>query len=71
VVFDHAPKGMLASLPIGFKKLGFATHDFFDQIADSIKGHQDYKQTQQQQLSHLLNNCVACHKVYKIDFVSN
>jgi len=68
MVIGHAPKGMLASLPIGFKKLGFATHDLFDEITDSIRVHQNFKQTQQQ-LGRLLNNCVACHKSYKIKVI--
>ena len=68
VVIDHAPKGMLASLPLGFKKLGFATHDLFDEIADSIHINKNFNQTHSQ-LSKLLNNCVACHKAYKIQVV--
>ena len=68
LVIDHAPKGMLASLPIGFKELGFATHDLFDEIADSIQVNKNVKQTHSQ-LGKLLNNCVACHKLYKIQVV--
>ena len=56
-VIDHAPKGMMASLPIGFKKLGFATHDLFDEIADSIQVNKSFDQTHSQ-LGKLLNNCV-------------
>ncbi len=68
LVIDHAPKGMMASLPIGFKKLGFATHDLFDEIADSIHVNKNFSQTHSQ-LGKLLNNCVACHKAYKIQVV--
>ena len=67
-VIDHAPKGMMASLPVGFKKLGFATHDLFDEIADSIQVNKNFDRTHSQ-LGKLLNNCVACHKAYKIQIV--
>ncbi len=70
LVIAHAPKGMMANLPLSFKKLGFATHDLFDEIRDSIQMNQNFKQTQQQ-LGRLLNNCVTCHKSYKIKVVSN
>jgi hypothetical protein len=65
-VIAHAPKGMLKSLPMGFKKLGFATHDTFDAIAEEAKSNFNPKQTQHQ-LNTLLNNCTACHKSYKIE----
>ncbi len=68
LVIDHAPKGMMASLPIGFKKLGFATHDLFDEIADSIPVNKNFSQTHSQ-LGKLLNNCVTCHKAYRIQVV--
>ena len=65
-VIAHAPQGMLKSLPIGFKQLGFATHDTFDAIAEEAQNNFNPKQTQQQ-LNTLLNNCTACHKSYKIE----
>ena len=64
-VIAHAPKGLLKSLPIGFKKLGFDTHDIFDQIKNTAQN--DFNPiTAQQQLDMLLTNCIACHKTYKI-----
>lgn len=65
-VIEHAPKGLLASLPVSFKKLGFATHDIFDEIKDSAMVNFNPKVTHKQ-LQKLLNNCVACHKSYKIE----
>ena len=65
-VIEHAPKGMLKTLPAGFKSLGFSTHDIFDKI--SIKAQENYsKEGAQQQLNTLLNNCIACHRSYKIE----
>lgn len=64
-VIAHAPKGLLKTLPGGFKALGFSTHDMFDKMAQSVKQNFNKKQTQTQ-LNTLLNNCVACHKSYKI-----
>ena len=64
-VIDHAPKGLIKSLPIGFKKLGFATHNIFDEIKESAEANFIPKNTQIQ-LNKLLNNCTACHKSYKI-----
>ena len=64
-VIGHAPEGLLRSLPIGFKQLGFSTHDIFDEIASSATENFEPKETQKQ-LNELLNNCVACHQSYKI-----
>lgn len=64
-VIAQAPKGLLKTLPGGFKALGFSTHDMFDKIAQSAKQNFNKQQTQTQ-LNTLLNNCIACHKSYKI-----
>ena len=64
-VVEQSPKGMMASLPIGFKKLGFSVHEKFDEIADSIKIYNDFDSTQRE-LNTLLNSCIACHRSYKI-----
>ncbi|MDB4297461.1 hypothetical protein N9901_01770 [Flavobacteriaceae bacterium] len=64
-VIEQTPKGLIKSLPIGFKQLGFSTHDIFDDISESAKEHFNPKETQQK-LNSLLNNCVACHQSYKI-----
>jgi hypothetical protein len=64
-VVIQSPKGMMASLPIGFKKLGFSVHDKFDEIADSIRVNNDFKYAQLE-MNTLLNSCIACHRAYKI-----
>ncbi len=34
---ECAPEGLVQTLPLPFKKIGFATHDLFDQIAVSTQ----------------------------------
>jgi hypothetical protein len=65
VMAGKTPKGLMGKLPISFKKLGFATHDLFDQISKETKDHFDVKKTQKK-LNLLLNNCVTCHRTYTI-----
>ncbi len=62
---DGVPKGLVKSLPLGFKKMGFETHELFDVMAKMAQENYDRQQTQEK-LNQLLNNCVACHKTYKI-----
>ncbi len=69
-VIAHAPKGLMKTLPSGFKELGFSTHDLFDILANTTPTNFD-KTTTQNQLNQLLNNCVACHKTYKISVNKN
>ncbi len=61
----ETPKGLMGSLPIGFKKLGMSTHTKFDAIADSIRANNDFDYAHKE-LNTLLNLCVTCHKTYKI-----
>lgn len=65
-VKECAPEGLVETLPLAFKQLGFSTHDIFDQIAASAEKDFSPKKTQEQ-LNQLLNNCVACHKSFRID----
>lgn len=62
---DGVPKGLVKSLPLGFKEMGFETHELFDVMSKMAKENYDRQQTQEK-LNQLLNNCVACHKTYKI-----
>ena len=62
---DGVPKGLIKSLPLGFKEMGFKTHELFDVMAKMAKKKYD-RQLTQGKLNQLLNNCVACHKTYKI-----
>jgi len=65
-VIEHAPKGLIKTLPIGFKNLGFSTHAMFDEIRENAETNFNTKNTQVQ-LNKLLNNCVACPKSFKIE----
>ena len=58
--------GLIASIPMGFKTIGFDTHAKFDSIANSAEKNFDPKVTQQQ-VTALLGNCVACHRSYRMD----
>ena len=65
-VAGHAPAGLLTSIPAEFKTIGFDTHGKFDQIAESAEKNFDPKHTAAQ-VTELLGNCVACHKMYRMD----
>ena len=65
-VAGHAPAGLLASIPAEFKTIGFDTHGKFDQIAESAEKNFDPKVIRGQ-VTELLSNCVACHKMYRMD----
>jgi len=59
------PVAMLGKLPIEFKKLALSTHREFDTIAADAEGVRTPKHTLQQ-LSDVLQKCVACHSTYQI-----
>ena len=59
------PGTLMGKLPMAFKKLGFDTHTKFDSLALDAEQMGDPKQTLEQ-LSTLMNNCVACHAAYQI-----
>lgn len=63
---EHIPTGLLKALPIEFKKLGFDTHDKFDQLAEAVRKKYNKEQTQEQ-LNGILSNCTSCHKSYKFE----
>ncbi len=60
------PASLMKKLPLDFKQLGMGTHKAFDQLAIDAKDLGDKQQTIEQ-LGQLMNNCVACHKLYRID----
>jgi len=60
------PGSLMGKLPLGFKKLGFDTHAKFDQLALDAEQLADPAQTLEQ-LSLLMQNCVACHAAYRFD----
>jgi len=47
------------------KRLGFDTRKKFDGIAESAKNGAD-QLTMRKQLDTLMNNCIACHTIYKL-----
>ena len=59
------PGPLMGKLPLTFKKLGRDTHKKFDLLALDADQLGD-PQHSLQQLSALMNNCVACHSTYKI-----
>ncbi len=63
------PGSLAGKLPLSFKQLGFDTHKKFDALARDAEDLGD-PQHSLQQLSELMNNCVACHATYKIEVSS-
>lgn len=63
------PGSLVGKLPLSFKKLGFDTHRKFDLLAMDAETLED-PQHALQQLSVLMQNCVGCHAVYRIDAVA-
>lgn len=62
------PGSLMGKLPLAFKKLGFDTHSKFDALALDAESLGDSQHTMQQ-LSTLMNNCVACHASYQINSI--
>ena len=54
-----------AKLPLEFKKLGFATHDDFDLIAQMAQSSQS-RESIQLRLAQTMNNCIACHATFQL-----
>lgn len=63
------PATLAAKLPMGFKKLAMATHKKFDEIAQNAEDLEDAEHSLSQ-LGTILNNCVACHAIYKFEAVT-
>ena len=63
---QDVPVSLMKKLPLEFKKLGMETHKAFDQLAMDANDLSDKKHTLEQ-LGTLMQNCVACHAVYRID----
>lgn len=64
-VKDKVPKGLIKSLPIAFKEMGFGTHDAFDDLTLSVGKNFNPRETQEK-LNSILKRCVACHNTYQI-----
>ncbi|MCW8891577.1 MAG: hypothetical protein OQL20_13035, partial [Sedimenticola sp.] len=59
------PLSLVSKLPNEFKKLGFDTHQQFDQIGLDAEQLGDGSHTLKQ-LGHLMKNCISCHAGYKL-----
>jgi hypothetical protein len=66
---EAVPGSLVGKLPLPFKKLGFDTHKKFDMLALDADELEDPEHSLQQ-LSELMQNCVACHAAYRIDAVA-
>ena len=64
----RAPGSLMGKLPLGFKRLGFATPSAFDELALDAEQLGD-KEHALKQLSDLMQNCVGCHAAYRIETV--
>jgi hypothetical protein len=62
----EVPDALKAKLPVGFKKLGNATHRAFDELALDAEqlGDPDHALSQ---LAALLGNCVGCHAAFRFE----
>ncbi|MEN8167131.1 MAG: hypothetical protein ABFR65_06580 [Pseudomonadota bacterium] len=65
---NEVPGSLVGKLPLAFKRLGFDTHKQFDMLALDAEELGDPGHALQQ-LSVLMQNCVACHAAYRIDAV--
>jgi len=61
----EVPVSLMKKLPAGFKKLGFATHQGFDQLAMDAEALGDRDQVLEA-LGTLMNNCTGCHAAFQI-----
>ena len=64
------PPDLKQALPEGFRKLGFAVHQDFDQIALDASSLGDSQHTLSQ-LGATLSRCVSCHSTYQIRVEEN
>ena len=62
---EGTPGSLLQKIPLGMKKMGFGTRDKFDEIAENAKTTKDAVLARKQ-LDALMNNCIACHMVYRL-----
>jgi len=59
------PGSLLQKIPLGMKKMGFGTRDKFDEIAENARTTKD-SSLARKQLDALMNNCIACHAIYRL-----
>lgn len=61
----NTPGSIFRKIPLEMKKLGFDTRSKFDEIAKSAQEKRDFHEIRQQ-LDTLLNNCIACHTMFRL-----
>jgi hypothetical protein len=66
ISLEETPVRLLKLSPLACKQMGFKGHDIFQAIADSAKVHFS-KSTVNRQLAELTNNCIVCHRTYKVE----
>ena len=62
---EGTPGSLLQKIPLGMKKLGFGTREKFDEIAETAKTTKDAS-VARKQLDALMQNCIACHSIYRL-----
>ncbi len=65
----HMPAELKQALPQGFRKMGHAVHNDFDQIALDAESLGDRQHTLSQ-LGDTLSRCVSCHSMYQIHVIN-
>jgi hypothetical protein len=63
---QETPARLLKLSPMACKQLGFKGHDLFQAIADSAQVNFK-RSTTIRQLSELTNNCIVCHRTYRME----
>ncbi|RLA01339.1 MAG: hypothetical protein DRQ47_08200 [Gammaproteobacteria bacterium] len=58
-------QSLIGQMPIGFKKMSYKIHSDFTQLYDDALAKQDTAYSLQQ-VSELMQNCVACHATYSL-----
>lgn len=64
----QVPANLMAKLPLGFKQLGHAAHQGFDEMIVGVESGEpeDFLLAR---LGERLKNCVACHAAYRLEAV--
>jgi hypothetical protein len=60
----ETPGSLFRKIPVEMKRLGFDTRQKFDEIAADAQRLKDSQHTMTQ-LSTAMNNCIACHAIYR------
>lgn len=60
------PTPLMGKLPLEFKKLGFVTHEAFDDLSLDAKDMGD-PEAVLTKLGQLLLNCTGCHAAYRLE----